>query len=86
MFLFCDGTGQLEGRINLTSGKMPAFAEQITFEEKSGEYFFVVFKPKFSEGERKFYIQMIKPVDNSNMITKHFSDVILSYLVRKRNM
>jgi len=85
MFLFCDGTGQLEGRINLTSGKMPAFAEQITFEEKGGEYFFVVFKPKFSEGERKFYIQMIKSVDNHNMLTKHFSDVILSSLVRKRN-
>lgn len=26
MFLFNDGTGQLEGRINLTSGRMPAFA------------------------------------------------------------
>ena len=31
MFLFTDGTGQIEGRINLTSGKMPAFAEGITF-------------------------------------------------------
>jgi hypothetical protein len=26
MFLFNDGTGNIEGRINLTSGKMPAFA------------------------------------------------------------
>ena len=29
---------------------------------------------------------MIKTVDNHNMVTKHFSDVILSSLVRKRNM
>lgn len=86
MFLFSDGTGLLEGRINLTSGKMPAFAEGITFEDKYGDYFFVVFKPKFSEGEKKFYIQMIKQVDNYNMVTKHFSDVILSSLIRKRNM
>ena len=86
MFLFCDGTGVLEGRINLTSGKMPAFAEGINFEEKYGEYFFVVFKPKFSDNEKKFYIQMIKQVDNYNMVTKHFSDVILSSLIRKRNM
>jgi hypothetical protein len=28
---------------------------------------------------------MIKEVDNYNMITKHFSDVILSSLIRKRN-
>ncbi len=60
MFLFTDGTGQIEGRINLTSGKMPSFAEGINFEDKYDEYFFVVFKPKFSEGEKKFYIQMIK--------------------------
>ena len=65
---------------------MPAFAEGIPFESKNGDYFFVVFKPKFSEGERKFYIQMIKEVTNHNMITKHFSDVILSSLIRKRNM
>jgi len=31
MFLFSDGTGQIEGRINLTSGKMPAFAEGTMF-------------------------------------------------------
>jgi hypothetical protein len=85
MFLFNDGTGQLEGRINLTSGKMPAFAEGTTYEDKYGTYFFVVFKPKFSEGEKKFYIQMIKEVDNYNMVTKHFSDVILSSLIRKKN-
>jgi hypothetical protein len=50
MFLFRDGTGEIEGRINLTSGKMPTFAEGINFEDKYGDYFFVVFKPKFSEG------------------------------------
>jgi hypothetical protein len=60
MFLFNDGTGHIEGRINLTSGKMPTFAEGTTYEDKYGDYFFVVFKPKFSEGEKKFYIQMIK--------------------------
>ena len=48
MFLFNDGTGNVEGRINLTSGKMPAFAEGTTYEDKSGEYFFVVLKPKYS--------------------------------------
>jgi hypothetical protein len=31
MFLFNDGTGNIEGRINLTSGKMPAFAEGTTY-------------------------------------------------------
>ena len=86
MFLFSDGTGQLEGRINLTSGKMPAFAEGTTYEDKYGTYFFVVLKPKFSEGERKFYIQMIKEIDNFNTISKHNSDVILSCLIRKKTM
>ena len=86
MFLFSDGTGQLEGRINLTSGKMPAFAEGTTYEEKYGTYFFVVLKPKFSEGERKFYIQMIKEIDNFNTISKHYSDIILSCLIRKKTM
>ncbi len=85
MFLFNDGTGQIEGRINLTSGKMPTFAEGTTYEDKYGDYFFVVFKPKFSEGEKKFYIQMIREVDNYNLITKHFSDVILSSLLRRKN-
>jgi len=45
----------------------------------------VVLKPKFSEGERKYYIQMIREVTNYNMIAKHLSDVILSSLIRKRN-
>lgn len=85
MFLFNDGTGNIEGRINLTSGKMPAFAEGTTYEDKYGDYFFVVLKPKFSEGERKYYIQMIREVTNYNMIAKHLSDVILSSLIRKRN-
>lgn len=85
MFLFSDGTGQVQGRINLTSGKMPAFAEGTIYEDKFGSYFFVVFKPKFSQGEKKFYIQMIKQIDNYNTITKHFSDVILSSLIRKKN-
>lgn len=48
MFLFNDGTGIVEGRINLTSGKMPAFAEGTVYEDKYGVYFFVVLKPKFS--------------------------------------
>lgn len=86
MFMFSDGTGQLEGRINLTSGKMPAFAEGTTYEDKYGTYFFVVLKPKFSEGERKFYIQMIKEIENFNTISKHSSDVILSSLIRKKTM
>ena len=86
MFLFCDNTELLEGRINLTSGKMPAFAEGTTYEDKYGTHFFVVLKPKFSEGERKFYIQMIKEIDNFNTITKHKSDVILSCLIRKKTM
>lgn len=85
MFLLSDGTGQVEGRINLTGGKMPSFAEGTVYEDKYGCYFFVVFKPKFSEGERKYYIQMIKEVDNYNTITKHFSDVILSALLRRKN-
>jgi hypothetical protein len=50
MFAFCDGTGRVEGRINLTGGKMPAFAEGIDFEANSGSYFFVVFKPRFADG------------------------------------
>jgi hypothetical protein len=45
----------------------------------------VVLKPKFSEGERKFYIQMIREVTNYNHIAKHLSDVVLSSLIRKRN-
>ena len=65
---------------------MPAFAEGLSFEDKYGDYYFVVFKPKFSEGEKKFYIQMIREIDNFNTIAKHFSDVILSSLIRKRNM
>lgn len=85
MFLFSDGTGQIEGRINLTSGKMPGFAEGTIYEDKYGSYFFVVFKPKFSEGEKKFYIQMIKEIDNYNTISKHMSDVILSSLIRMKN-
>lgn len=64
---------------------MPTFAEGTTYEDKYGDYFFVVFKPKFSEGEKKFYIQMIREVDNYNLITKHFSDVILSSLLRRKN-
>ncbi len=84
MFLFNDGTGNVEGRINLTSGKMPAFAEGTMYEDRYGDYFFVVLKPKFSEGEKKYYIQMIREVTNYNMIAKHLSDVVLSSLVRKR--
>ena len=85
MFTFCDGTGRVEGRINLTGGKMPVFAEGMNFEGNCGNYFFVVFKPRFADGEKKFYIQMIKPVNNYNTVSKHFSDVILSSLVRKRS-
>ncbi len=44
----------------------------------------MVFKPRFADGEKKFYIQMIKPVANYNIISKHFSDVILSTLIRRR--
>lgn len=83
--MLSDGTGQIEGRINLTGGKMPGFAEGINFADMYGEYFFVVFKPKFSEGEKKFYIQMIRKVENYNIITKHFSDVILSTLIRRKS-
>ena len=85
MFKFCDGTGKIQGRINLTGGKMPAFAEGINFEANLNNYYFVVFKPRFADGEKKFYIQMIKPVTNYNVISKHFSDVILSTLVRRRS-
>ena len=45
----------------------------------------MVLKPKYSEGEKKYYIQMIREITNYNMIAKHLSDVILSSLVRKRN-
>jgi hypothetical protein len=31
MFKFCDGTGKIEGRINLTGGKMPPFANGLNF-------------------------------------------------------
>jgi hypothetical protein len=85
MFKFCDGTGKIEGRINLTGGKMPAFAEGINFETNCNNYYFVVFKPRFADGEKKYYIQMIKPITNYNAISKHCSDVILSALVRRRN-
>jgi hypothetical protein len=85
IFKFCDGTGKIQGRINLTGGKMPAFTEGISFETSLGSYYFVVFKPRFSDGEKKFYIQMIKPVTNYNTISKHFSDVILSNLIRRRS-
>lgn len=85
MFVFNDGTSHLEGRLNLTNGKMPIFADGITFEDKYGEYFFVVLKPKFIENDRKYYIQMIREVENYDMVTKHFSDVILSTLIRKKN-
>lgn len=54
------------------------------YEDKYGDYFFVVLKPKFSEGEKKYYIQMIREVTNYNMIAKHLSDVVLSSLIRKR--
>ncbi len=64
---------------------MPAFTEGINFETTLNSYYFVVFKPRFSDGEKKFYIQMIKPVTNFNTISKHFSDVILSNLIRRRS-
>ena len=64
---------------------MPPFAENIPFEDKCGDYFFVVLKPRFADNEKKFYIQMIKEVDNYNQVTKHFSDVILSTLIRKKD-
>lgn len=85
MFKFSDGTGKIQGRINLTGGKMPAFADGINFETSLNSYYFVVFKPRFADNEKKFYIQMIKPVTNYNIISKHFSDVILSTLIRRRN-
>jgi hypothetical protein len=50
MFTFSDGTGRIEGRINLTGGKMPSFAEGINFESSYGHYYFVVFKPRFADG------------------------------------
>jgi len=64
---------------------MPGFAEGTIYEDKYGDYFFVILKPKFSEGEKKYYIQMIREVTNHNTISKHFSDVILSSLIRKKN-
>ena len=51
-------------------------------EGKQGDYFFVVLKPKFSEDSKKYYIHMIKEVTNFNQITKHQTDIVLSYLVR----
>lgn len=85
MFKFCDGTGKIQGRINLTGGKMPAFAEGINFEANLNSYYFAVLKPRFADNEKKFYIQMIRPVANHNQISKHFSDVILSSLIRRKN-
>jgi hypothetical protein len=61
---------------------MPPYAEGIRLEGKQGDYFFVVLKPKFSEENKKYYIHMIKEVTNFNQITKHQTDIVLSYLVR----
>jgi hypothetical protein len=80
--MFNDGTGNVEGQINIGDGKLPPYADGIAFEGKQGEYFFVVIKPKFSEDARKYYIHMIKEVKNFNQISKHLSDVVLSTLIR----
>lgn len=83
MLMFNDGTGNVEGQINISQGRLPAYAEGIPFEGKQGEYFFVVIKPKFGDdSSKKYYIHMIKEVKNYNQITKHLSDVVLSYLIR----
>ena len=83
---FCDGTGQIEGRIYILDGKMSSFAEHIDFESKLNQYFFVVLKPRFSEEGKKFIIVGIKEVEqNYNQISKHYCDVILSYLIRYKN-
>lgn len=62
MMVFNDGTGSIEGQINTQDGKMPSYAEGISFEERQGDYFFVVLKPKFSleDNRKKFYIHMVK--------------------------
>jgi hypothetical protein len=49
-----------------------------------GQYFFVVLKPRFSEEGRKFNIVGIKVVTDYNTVTKHFTDVILSFLMRNK--
>lgn len=64
---------------------MPAYAENIPLEGKQGDYFFVVLKPKFGEENKKYYIHMIKEVKDCNQLTKHYSDVILSYLIRTKH-
>lgn len=85
LVMFNDGTGTMEGQINIgEGGRLPSFAEGIPFEGKQGEYFFVVIKPKFSE-ERKYYVHMAKELRNFNQITKHHSDVVLSHLIRNSN-
>ena len=85
MLLFNDGTGNIEGQINIQDGKMPPYAESIPLEGKQGDYFFVVLKPKFGEDNKKYYIHMIKEITNYNQLTKHYSDVILSYLIRTKH-
>ena len=60
MLMFNDGTGNIEGQINIGEGKMPPYAEGIPLEGKQGDYFFVVLKPKFNEDSKKYYIHMIK--------------------------
>lgn len=49
MFKFCDGTGKIQGRINLTGGKMPSFADGLNFEDNHNAYYFVVLKPRFAD-------------------------------------
>jgi hypothetical protein len=59
--MFNDGTGNVEGQINVGEDGLPPYAKGIPFEGKQGEYFFVVIKPKFSDdGTKKYYIHMIK--------------------------
>lgn len=83
--MFNDGTGNIEGQINIGEGKMPSYAEGIPLEGKQGDYFFVVLKPKFNEETKRYYIHMIKEVSNFNQITKHQSDIVLSHLIRKNH-
>ena len=45
----------------------------------------MVIKPKFGEDSKKYYIHMIKEVSNYNQLTKHYSDVILSHLIRTKH-
>ena len=85
MLLFNDGTGNIEGQINIQDGKMPPYAEGIPLEGKQGDYFFVVLKPKFGDDNKKYYIHMIKEVTNYNTLTKHHSDIILSQLIRTKH-